>query len=250
MNRILFTMFLALAPLSYTSAALNETKAQVEARYGEPVRIAGFPTDRRYTYQFERYEIDVTYRDDVSIAESYRTIDRQSELNADEVERFLQMNSAGMIWRKEAEASWVLPTSPVDDTKRAVAFFDGSLLIGNLLPSAASASPDPDYRTGTQREITGIATLKKWDRGQVLVIRNRDEVVEIPWGSDDTDTHGDVSDGRAYTVTMVGNDPGNVDGRIAFVSDREHENSGDAVEDARFYDLLQVTEYIVPANVE
>jgi hypothetical protein len=250
MNRILLTAFLALIPLSYTSAALKETKAQIEARYGEPIKIAGYPTDRRYTYQFERYEIDVTYRNDVSIAESYRTIDKQSELNADEVERFLRMNSAGMIWRKAAEDAWVLATSPVDDTKGAVAFFHGSLLIGDLLPSAALAPSDPDHRTGEQREITGIATVKKWERGQVLVIRNRDEVVEIPWGSDDTGTHGDVSDGRAYTVTMVGNDPGNVDGRIAFVSDREHENSGDAVEDARFYHLLQVTENIVPANVE
>lgn len=239
MNRILLTALLSIVPLPFATAGLKETKAQIEARYGEPFKIAGYPRDRRYTYRFERYEVDVTYRNDISIAESYRAIDKDAQLNADEVERFLGLNSTGMIWQKRTEDSWILAASPSDPAERAVAFNHGFLLlIGELLPSAASPPLDPDYRTGEQREITGIATIKKWERGEMLVIRNQDEVVEIGCG---TDRLGQISNDKTYTVLMLDGHP-NVEDPIAFVSDREHNSLEDALDDSRFYQLLQVKE--------
>ncbi len=40
--------FVALA--SHAMANLGETKAQIEARWGEPVEIRGYPDERIYTY--------------------------------------------------------------------------------------------------------------------------------------------------------------------------------------------------------
>lgn len=265
MNRILLAMFLALTPLPRVSAALKETRARIEARYGEPVRIAGYPDLRRYTYRFTSYEIEVTYnRKNLSIHESYWPLERNDKMTVEDIERYLQLNAAGLRWRLIEKDRWVLSDSRGEQEPRAKAFFfssdysGGSLVVEDpeyraddspvrtllreiLRSCAALGIPglDPSGRIKMKRTFTGVGSLKSWAREQVFVVQGENEVLEIPWSVYGA-SRGQVRWGQTYTVKIVTIAPPGLDEPIAFLSDREHESRGAAVIDSIFCQLLQV----------
>ena len=260
MNRTLLATFLVLASFTKADAVLEESRSQIEQRYGPPVGIAGYPDQRRYTYCFDPYEVEVTYsKQNVSTGEWY-FVEKDGKLTAEDIEKLLRLNAAGMTWRGTDKDHWVLSISSAEPEPRATAFLidDHSLVIHSGRTDESSAKSffrellqwgawhglpgvNANGRIKARRTISGVASLKKWSREQVLVIRGEKEVIEIPWGFDGG-SRGTVREGQIYAVKVIDEDPADLDEPIAFVSDREHESRGAAVVDSLFCHLLLVKE--------
>jgi hypothetical protein len=78
MNRILLIGLLAIAFVSIGKAALWESRAVVEARYGKPLRVEGNEDKGTVcTYNFRRFHVVVTFLNDQSQSELYYRSDNQ-----------------------------------------------------------------------------------------------------------------------------------------------------------------------------
>jgi hypothetical protein len=89
-----------LAILTEADARLWETKAQIDARYGKPIRVDKDPNGDLYTYRFKQCYVLVTFLDGKSQSELYLRTDYASRLTSREIQEIFSMNTVGnSSWR-------------------------------------------------------------------------------------------------------------------------------------------------------
>jgi hypothetical protein len=77
----------------HTDARLWETKAEIGARFGKPIRIDKDPAGDLYTYRFQQFNVVVTFLDGKSQSELYVRSDYTSRLTQKQVQEILSMNT-------------------------------------------------------------------------------------------------------------------------------------------------------------
>ena len=95
MLRFIIPAAAAIACASPIQAHLWETRAQITARLGRPMRIDKDPTGDVFRYKFEKYRVSVTFLRERSQREVYTHADRKSQLTRREADRILSMNTHG-----------------------------------------------------------------------------------------------------------------------------------------------------------
>jgi hypothetical protein len=93
---------LALLAAGRVDARLGESQAEIEKRYGPPFRKLKFqkPIEKRFSYRFSGYAIEVSFIEDRSVLELIERDDRGFFAD-DEVAAFLRANEVGLSWRRE-----------------------------------------------------------------------------------------------------------------------------------------------------
>jgi hypothetical protein len=97
MNRILLVHLLALAAVPTTNARLFETRPELEAKYGQPIKVENHAYGKLYTYNYKRFRVLVTFLDGKSQSELYVRADGK-RLVPVEVLKLSAMNSLGNTW--------------------------------------------------------------------------------------------------------------------------------------------------------
>ena len=175
--------FVALS--SQAMANLGETKAQIEARWGEPVEIKGYPDERIYTYQTESFRVRVGFLEGVSQFEHYRhfgDLRHLPPLEEAEIQDFLEKNSLGQKWEREddryrlADRSASAYVSTEEGKNR-------SLYVETEKYTARSLDPKRYERSGETLSFSGVAKLRQVDEVEWLVLSDNGYVLEIPWST-------------------------------------------------------------------
>ena len=235
---------LALLPLDKASAYLWETQAEVEARFGAPIKTRGYPHDRVFTYAFEGLEIDVTFFNGLSDEETYRHPDGNVEFTYPDIRRLLEMNSSGKPWRDaEEKNSWDVDTakgrayafySPDFDQKRLHLYTDGTAKRALEYDSAKYA------RTLREQTVQAIVTLKQEKNGTTLVAHAPDLVLEIWWNVERYPQKPSLVSGATYSITIRDEEYYDRDTVIAFVSDRDHKDLDDLIHDSKTFVVQRI----------
>lgn len=227
---------------SQAMAILGETKAQIEARWGEPVEIRGYPDERTYTYRTGPFQVEVVFLDGVSQFEHYRHPGKWSEsalLDEAEIQELLQRNSSGQKWKRDGDR-YRLPdrtaSAPVnmESGKHQSIYFETEKYGAQLL------NPQKYVRTGTTRTFSGVPRLRQVENSVWLVLHDNGYVLEIPWSAPGFPSAVELVAGRHYTITLLDEQSWDTDVRTACLSDREHKDWSDAVYDSKSYLLARI----------
>jgi hypothetical protein len=119
---------LALAALfsSRADARLWETVAQVEARFGRPLKVTpgDLPGEEDRKYSWKGFLLLVTYFGGKSESEFYMHTDMQKPFSEREVQSLLKLTAAGKRWdRPRSEPMWYLIDSDGKTHMAAVGYY-------------------------------------------------------------------------------------------------------------------------------
>jgi|SRR2546423_6488578 len=128
-------------------ARLGESRDEVEARYGSPVRTIQSAPDRvtGRLYDFNGFLITVMFLDGKSQLEEYAKKDK-TKLTEDDVEKLLQANSGGRTWQRTDK-----PTSDV----RTWQLINGDAG-ASLEPTKLSVATHEYAKIGLVQNLSGI----------------------------------------------------------------------------------------------
>lgn len=243
MKRRGLIILLALAAFSSQAKAnLWETKAQIEKRWGEPIQIKGYPDERIYTYRVDQFRVRVGFLDGFSQYEHYRHLGLPGEyppLSQAEVETLLRSNSFGQEWKTEGENYW-LPDRSVGAFTSAESGKVNSLHLSTAQYDARPSDPNQYVRTGKKLMLSGIVKLRPVGDAQWLVVHSGGYVLEIPWEGPGYPAPAEVKSGKSYSITLLDGEALDNDTRIASLSDREHKDWPDAVDDSKIFVLALI----------
>ncbi|MFZ1218160.1 MAG: hypothetical protein WAO00_02650 [Chthoniobacterales bacterium] len=233
--------FLAALSVPNASAYLWETQAQIEKRYGPPIKITGYPDKRAFTYAVQGLKIKIKFLNGVSGEETYSR--SPGDVFGDsEVQRLLEANGRGAKWRQQQNDEWVIETQG----GRAHAAYDPGSTLSTLVvythEYAERDWDDPIGRTGKEETFEGVATLKQDDKTTSGTIHSGGRVVYIPWSDEwrDRGLRGLFTSGKTYRITLRDEWVLDDDEPWAFVSDRDHKDYHDTVNDSKCYVLMRV----------
>ena len=98
MPRVLTIILFGLVSVAPAHARIGETEAQIQKRYGKPLKVIGdSPAQRAITYRVHTYYVLVVFLDGKSECETYAKQDG-GPFSSDEVRILLQNNSDGKGW--------------------------------------------------------------------------------------------------------------------------------------------------------
>jgi hypothetical protein len=104
-------------------ARLWETKAELAARYGKPIRTFDNAYGKNYIYRFKQFEVQVVLLDGKSQSEVYRHSNNNSDLTLKETETLLSLNRLGNGWRGTEEKGMYALVKPSGGDPIAVALW-------------------------------------------------------------------------------------------------------------------------------
>jgi hypothetical protein len=104
-------------------ACLWETKAELDARYGKPIRTFDNEYGKNYIYRFKQFEVQVVLFDGKSQSEVYRHSNDNSDLTLKEWETLLSLNQLGNGWRATEEKGMFALVKPSGGDPIAVALW-------------------------------------------------------------------------------------------------------------------------------
>jgi hypothetical protein len=146
-NRFGLVAFVALISLADARAALWQTRAQVNATYGQPVRRCEDPPGYVFwLYRFRRMDVLVTFVRGRSHREVFYRA-RTESLTKGEVRFLLRANSAGHSWRQSRNQEWSLGKSSLalaqqDTDDNSMVFYTSDYL---KRPSVMSGRAEPTH---------------------------------------------------------------------------------------------------------
>lgn len=132
-------LFLTALTGSRVEARLGETQAEIEKRYGPPIRKLKFqkPIEKKLKYHFGGYVIEVSFIQDRCVIEAVDRDDR-GFFGEDEIAALLRANEAGLSWQREESSNTEREYRRTDG--KAVARLN-AYLTRLTLASADSATP-------------------------------------------------------------------------------------------------------------
>jgi hypothetical protein len=89
-------------------ARLWETKAEITARFGKPLRIDKDSAGDLYTYRFQQFNVVVTFLDGKSQSELYVRSDYTSRFTQQQVQQILSMNTLRETSWRTSEGTFAL----------------------------------------------------------------------------------------------------------------------------------------------
>jgi hypothetical protein len=247
MHRCRFILAIALWALlsvASSSAHLWESQVEIEKRYGPAIKTTGYPDRRTFFYVFEGLEIRIKFFNGISEAESYFPSAKDVVFGDGEIRRLLESNSARAQWREQAKDDWVI------DTRNGRAYAE--LLRGSPKPrlnvyTHASVERDDEIflnsrRTLKEETFQGVATMRREGKTTRLVVATGDRIIFIPWSDEwwNPDPSGRVTSGKTYSITLRDEDSLDENVSRAFLSDRDHKDYYEAVNDSKSYLLVRV----------
>jgi hypothetical protein len=220
--------------LPSASARLWDSQAELEARYGPPVKRTGYPHDEEYTYAFGSLRIEVQFYDGISHQEVYSHEDPRLPLGQAEIEQILADNANGAQWRikREPDCDGVVKPGATSDWEidgpngRAYAAYssDFTSRFHLFTQDVSKNALDPNFRSTPPRTnkdltLTGTITLQD-DPDMSAIFRSANLVIVIPWYPKQIRP---VS-GRSYNLTFRDQEPIDSNEVVAYLSDREHKD--------------------------
>lgn len=247
MDRYRFSLVISLCailPLASASAHLWESQVEIEKRYGQPIKTTGYPDRRAFIYAFDSLEIRVKYFNGVSEAESYLPSAERVAFGDPEVQRLLKLNSDGGQWREQTKDDWVIDARK----ERAYADFlrDATKPRLDVYTHGHVERNNSSSHVRTLKEETyeGVATLRQEGETTSVTMHSGGRVVYLPWseGWRDRGLKGLFRSGKTYRITLRDEWVLDDDEPWAFVSDREHKDYHDTVNDSQCYVLMRIEE--------
>lgn len=240
MKRLVLIGFLTLAVISGASANIWDTREQINQRWGAPIEITGYPDERIYTYQVGQVGVRVSFLDGFSQYEHYRHLDKITPLSQTEVQEVLRNNSFGQEWEIDGDG-YRLPDRSISAAMSQDSGGIQSLYLATAQYYARPDDPQHYVRTGKKRTFSGTVTLRQVDNSQWLVLHSDGYVLEVPWSIEGyRRAPAELTAGRTYTMTLLDLDGLDNYALEARLSDREHKNWHDAVDDSKSYLLAQI----------
>jgi hypothetical protein len=89
-------------------ARLWETKAEISARFGKPLRVDRDPAGDLYTYSFQQLNVVVTFLDGKSQSELYHRSDLKGGLTQQQIHQILSINTLRDTSWQTSEGIFVL----------------------------------------------------------------------------------------------------------------------------------------------
>ncbi len=246
MKRWVLLGCIALSGVSSAFANIWDSKEQIEERWGEPIQISGYPDARIYTYQVGSYRVRVAFLDGFSQYEHYRhpgLPGRHPTLSGAEVETLLKNNSFGQQWEREEGGYWLPDKSVKTDVNDERGDVE-SLYFETSQHAAIPYDANRYVRTRKELRLSGKVKFRQVGENQWLVLNDRGYVLEIPWGASDYPAPADLRAGQIYRITLLDEDDVDTFTRIACLSDREHKDWHDAVDDSKVYILARIQDRI------
>jgi hypothetical protein len=234
--------FIAALSAPNASAYLWETQAQIEKRYGLPVKITGYPDRRAFTYAVEDLIIKVKFLDGVSAEETYSPSAGGVAFGDSEVRRLLKANGRGGKWRQQARGEWVIETPK--GRAHTHNYPELSLVVCTRESVERDPANDSIDRTGKEETFEGVAAVKQEDKTTSVTVHSGGFVVYLPWsdGWRDRGLRGLFRSGKTYRIILRDEWVWDDDEPWAFVSDRDHKDYHATVNDSKCYVLMRVEE--------
>jgi hypothetical protein len=226
-------------------AYLWESQAAIEQRYGQPVKTIGYPDDRAYTYAFENFQVEIEFFNSSSQKETYSLMAPNRQLDAAEIRRILEANSAGQGWAGgEKVNEWVVD----GPSGRAYAAYFPDLKPPQLhlyTDDSVKRMIDPTSwsrppRTSKEETFTAVLTVRREEKVTRLILRSEKLVIDIPWSAEGYPERGHVISGKTYSVTLRDEADFDTGSALAFVSDREHKKFEELIADSKTYLLVRI----------
>jgi len=247
MNRCRFLLVFGLCAILSVASALAclwESQVEIEKRYGPAIKTTGYPDRRTFFYVFQGLEIRIKFFNGVSEAESYFPSASDVAFGDGEIRRLLESNSARAQWREQAKDDWVI------DTRNGRAYAE--LLRGcpkprlNVYTHASVEREDEIFlnsrRTLKEETFQGVATMRQEEKIISLVVATGDHVIYIVWCNpwQDLGRGKVITPGKTYRITLRDEDSLDENVSRAFVSDRDHKDYSEAVNDSKSYLLVRL----------
>lgn len=233
--------FIASLFAPHASGYLWETQAQIEERYGKPVKITGYPDRRAFTYAFEDLIIKIKFLDGVSAEENYSPSAGGVAFGDSEVRRLLKANGFGGKRRQQTRGEWVIETPK----GRAYTYNypELSLVVCTRESVERDSANDSIERTGKEETFEGVAAVKQEDKTTSMTMHSGGRVLYLPWSDEwDRALRGLFKSGKTYRIILRDEYVFDDDEFHAFVSDRDHKGYDDTVNDSKRYVLMRVEE--------
>jgi hypothetical protein len=204
------------------SARIGETPAQLEARFGSPIKEAlganGYGLRVYHSEEFS--EIRVLFIEGISEIEEYKC--GESEIPAELIDSIREEN----------------PGQQVFDGNRSVKVRSERAL---ATEGFSRELADRDQREHTYSGQVTIRNEGDWHRA---ILRDRDTVIEIPILSSNYPQDLVLSEGDSYSITVLDQDFEDLNISLAVISRREHTDWHDAVGDAGVGGIQQLVRII------
>jgi hypothetical protein len=190
------------------SASIGETPAQLEARFGRPLReaVESNGSGLRVYHSADFAEIRVLFINDTSEKEEYK-YDGEPPIPPELVVAIRNENPGQEVF---------------DATSLVVVYSKRGLATEDRLPN----------RDQLEHTYSGRVKIKRdgeWDRA---ILRDHDTVVEIPIFPLGYPQEFKLVDGVSYSVTVLDQDSEDINAVMAVISRREHADWHDCVNDA------------------
>lgn len=238
--------FLTVFSAPNASAYLWETQAQIEERYGKPVKTTGYPYLRAYIYVSEGLEIRIRFFNGVSQEESYLPTAEGPAGSSFNIQPLLELNSLDGQWREQAENEWAIETR--NGRAHADYFPGGGKPRLNVYTHSSIERYDESVanslaRTGKDETFEGVAALSQEGKTTSMTMHSGDRVLYFRWSDEwDRAVTGLFRSGKTYRIILRDEYVFDDDEFHAFVSDRDHKGYDDTVNDSKCYVLMRVEE--------
>ena len=160
-----------------------------------------------------------------------------------EIQRLLEANAGRSKWRQQAKDDWVI------DAKNGRAYADYfpdppkptlRLYTHESIDPQSESVSNSLARTQKEETFEGVAALTKEEKSTRVIVHSGDRVVYIPWSTEGDRDRAPLVPGKTYRITVRDEESIDEEDAMAFVSDRDHKDYFDAVNDSKSYLLARV----------